>query len=65
MKKNSFSDEITKLATIRQAMDRYKMSRYLIMKYSKECGALIKIGSDKRVVRVDVTKFDKWLENAM
>ena len=64
MNKKRFTDEITKLITIKQAMSRYNMSRYLIMKYTKECGALIKIGEDKRVVRVDVMKFDKWLENA-
>ncbi len=64
MRKNSFSEEITKLATVRQCQDRYKMSRYLIMKYSKEAGALIKVGTDNRVVRIDVPKFDKWLEKA-
>lgn len=62
MQKNNFSDELTKLATVEQAKARYKLSRNLLMKYAKESDALIRLGSDCRVVRIDITKFDKWLE---
>lgn len=62
MKENKYSDEITKLATISQAKERYKMSRYCLMKYASEYGALVRLGD--RIVRIDVTKFDRAIEGS-
>ncbi len=55
MQKNNFTAEISKLSTVSQAMDRYKLSRLSIMKYADQFDALVRFG---RSVRIDVEKFD-------
>ena len=62
MQKSMYSNEITKLATVQQARDRYKVSRGLLMKMATEYHALVRLG---RFVRIDVEKFDAELEKAM
>lgn len=51
----NYSDEITKMATVPQAIERYKISRKTLMKYAKKYDALVRFG---RSVRVDIKKFD-------
>lgn len=58
LKKNNFSNEITKLATVNQARERYKISRVTLMKYAKEFNAIVRIG---RSVRIDCTVMDEAL----
>lgn len=58
MNKPKYSNEITKLATVEQAKDRYKLSRNLIVKIAEEAKALRKIG---RSVRIDVEILDAYI----
>lgn len=60
MNKMQYSDKISKLSTIPQAIDRYKISRGTLMKYAEECGAIVRFGKS---VRIDIEKFDKNLES--
>ena len=62
MIKRTVSDKLTKLATIEQARERYKMSRATLMKLAKNYEALVKIG---RIVRIDIERFDKGIEKEM
>lgn len=62
MQKSMYSNEITKLATVQQARDRYKVSRGLLMKMAEDYHALVRLG---RFVRIDIEKFDAGLEKAM
>lgn len=55
MQKNNFSTELSKLATVPQAVDRYKVSRLTLMKYAEQYDAIVKFG---RSVRIDISKFD-------
>ena len=55
MKSMKYSDEITKAATVPQAVERYKVSRKTLMKYAEKYDAVIRFG---RSVRIDVEKFD-------
>lgn len=55
MKNMNYSDEITKLATVPQAVERYKISRKTLMKYAKQYEAIVSFG---RSVRIDIEKFD-------
>ncbi len=57
----NYSDEITKMATIPQAVERYKISRKTLMKYATKYDALIRFG---RSVRIDIGKFDSGLEKS-
>ena len=59
MNKMQHSDEITKLATVPQAMERYKISRNTLMKYAEQYNALVKFGKS---VRIDIEKFDAGIE---
>lgn len=59
MQKNNFSTELSKLATVPQAMDRYKISRMTLMKYAKRSGAIVRFG---RSVRIDIDKFDSGID---
>lgn len=58
MNKNNFSNDLSKLATIKQATERYKVSRLTLMKYAEQYNAVIRFG---RSVRIDIEKFDKAL----
>lgn len=55
---NNFTNEITKLATVEQARQRYKISRVSLMKFAKENKAIVHIG---RSARIDCTILDDVL----
>lgn len=55
MNNNHFSDDLSKLATVKQARDRYKVSRLTLMKYAEKYDAVVRFG---RSVRIDIEKFD-------
>ena len=59
MKKNKFTERITKLATVEQAKDRYKISRLTLMKHAEKCGAVVRFGKS---VRINVDKMDAWVD---
>lgn len=59
MRKAIYTNEVTKLATIEQAKDRYKLGRYALMKHAERSNALVRIG---RNVRIDIEKFDNGLD---
>lgn len=40
MNKASYSDDISKLATVNQARERYKLSRNLLLKIAEDNGAV-------------------------
>lgn len=48
-----------KLATVDEGKERYRMSRYMLMKIAKEHDAVRHFGKS---VRIDVTKLDKAIE---
>lgn len=60
MKKNQFSNELTKLAMVPQAMERYKISRKTLMTYAKYANAVVCFG---RSVRIDITLMDKYIQD--
>jgi len=51
VKSKKFSNEIFKMATVPQAIERYKISRKTLMKYAEQYGALVRFG---RSVCIDV-----------
>lgn len=59
MHKSTFSDEIIKLATVPQAMERYKLSRGTLMKIAENENVIRRFG---RSVRIDVQVLDKAIE---
>lgn len=61
MNRNNFNDNISKLSTIPQAMERYKISRSTLMKYAADNNAIIRFG---RSVRIDCEKMDAYIEQA-
>lgn len=63
MNKPKYSDNVnatTKLCTVEQAKERYKLSKGLLMQVAEEAGAIRRIG---RTLRLDVPAMDKALEN--
>ena len=44
LNKASYSDDISKLATVNQARERYKLSRNLLLKIAEDNGAVRRIG---------------------
>lgn len=60
MNKSKFSDNVTKLATIKQAQERYKICRGTLVKYAEKNGAIVRFG---RSVRIDIEKMDAALSN--
>ena len=58
MNKHNFSSEITKLATVPQGMERYKVSRNTLMKVATEHNAVVRFG---KCVRIDCEKLDAAL----
>lgn len=60
MNNNNFSDDLSKLATVKQAIDRYKVSRLTLMKYAEMYDAVIRFGKS---VRIDIEKFDAGISN--
>lgn len=59
MNKAKYSSDITKLATVEQAKDRYKLSRNALVKIAEDAKALKKIG---RSVRIDVGILDAYID---
>ena len=59
MNKSNFSDDLSKLATVKQGTERYKVSRGTLMKYADQFDALVRFG---RSVRIDIEKFDNGLD---
>ncbi len=59
MNKSNFNDTITKLATIEQAKERYKLGRNKLMEIAENENAVRRFG---RSVRIDVEVLDKAIE---
>ena len=59
MNNNNFSDNLSKLATVKQARERYKVSRLTLMKYAEKYDAVVRFGKS---VRIDIEKFDAGIE---
>ena len=59
MRKNNFTSELSKLATVPQAVDRYKVSRLTLMKYAEKCGAVVRFGKS---VRINIDKMDASID---
>ncbi len=60
MQRNNFSSEISKLATVPQAQERYKISRKTVMKFAEENNAVVRFGKS---VRIDCEKLDAVLND--
>ena len=60
MNKSKYSDAITKLATVPQAVERYKLGRTKLMEIAEDNRAVRRIG---RAVRIDVPALDKAISN--
>lgn len=58
MQKANYTDNITKLATVKQAMERYKISRPTLYNLAKEHNSFVKIG---KCTRIDCDTLDKAL----
>lgn len=61
MRKGNYSKEIVKLATVDEAMTRYKLSRSSVMRYATKANAVRKIG---RSVRIDVDVMDQYIKES-
>lgn len=59
MNKASYSNDVSKLATIEQARERYKLSRNLLMRIAENENAVRRFG---RSVRIDIPEMDKAIE---
>lgn len=60
MNKASYSNNISKLATVEQAKERYKLSRNLLLDVAEKENAVRRFG---RAVRIDVQIMDKAINN--
>lgn len=60
MNKANFSNTITKLATVPQAKERYKLGRTMLMKVAEDNDAIRRFG---RSVRIDIQVMDKAIKN--
>lgn len=60
MNKPEYSNTITKLATIPQAVERYKLGRTKLMEIAENENAVRRFG---RSVRIDVPVMDKAIES--
>lgn len=59
MNKAKYSDTVVKLATVPQAMERYKLGRNMIMKLASDNEAIRRFG---RAIRIDVETLDRAIE---
>lgn len=59
MNRANFSGEVTKLATVKQATERYKLGRTSLMKLAENENAIRHFG---RAVRIDVQVLDRAIE---
>lgn len=60
MNKPEYSNTITKLATIPQAVERYKLGRTKLMEIAESENAVRRFG---RSVRIDIPAMDKAINN--
>jgi len=60
MYKATYSDTVTKLATVPQAVERYKISRNALMKIAEQEKAVRRFG---RSVRIDIQILDRAINN--
>ena len=60
MNKPEYSDTITKLATVQQAVERYKLGRTKLMEIAENENAVRRFG---RSVRIDVPAMDRAINN--
>lgn len=60
MNKASYSNNISKLATVEQAKERYKLSRNLLLDVAEKENAVRRFG---RAVRIDIQIMDKAINN--
>lgn len=60
MNKPSYTNKVEKLATVPQAMERYKLGRNLIMELAENNEAIRRFG---RAVRIDVEVLDEAISN--
>ena len=60
MNKSNFSNNVTKLATVPQAVERYKLSRNTLMRIADDENAVRRFG---RAVRIDIQIMDKAINN--
>ena len=60
MNKPKYSNTITKLATVPQAEERYKLGRTKLMEIAEDNGAVRPIG---RAVRIDIPAMDRAISN--
>lgn len=60
MNKASYSNDISKLATVEQAKERYKLSRNKLMEIAENENAVRRFG---RSVRIDIPTMDKGINN--
>ena len=60
MNKSNFSNNVTKLATVPQAIERYKLSRNTLMRIADDENAIRRFG---RAVRIDIPIMDKAINN--
>ena len=60
MNKASYSNNATKLATVDEARERYRLGRNLLMKIAEDNNAIRRFG---KAVRIDIHVMDKAIEN--
>ena len=60
MNKASYSNNISKLATVEQAKERYKLSRNLLLDVAEKENAVRRFG---RAVRIAIQIMDKAINN--
>lgn len=60
MNKSNFSNNVTKLATVPQAVERYKLSRNTLMRIADDEKAVRRFG---RAVRIDIQIMDDAINN--
>lgn len=60
MNKPKYSDAVIKLATVPQAIERYKLGRTKLMEIAENEGAVRRIG---RTVRIDIPLMDAAINN--
>lgn len=58
--KANYKTKISKLATIPEAQERYRLGRKSVLDVATEVGAIVRIG---RIIRIDIPAMDKALEN--
>lgn len=59
MNKSNYGDELSKLATVNQARNRYKMSRGFLMEIVEQSGAVRRFG---RSIRIDIPTMDAAID---